>query len=181
VLCGLLFLSGSCINSNQFLDLNDARKPSEMTTQESNDFVVVGAGAGGSAAAVRLSESGKYSVLLIEAGRDDPWVWLKIPLGIGVVLTKERALWRNWTQVEPNLNNRKIFWLRGRVLGGTSTVNGMLRVRGDPAEYDAWAAAGCDGWDHHSLLPRFKRMEMAAVGKAAYRGRDGPVGTCNEP
>lgn len=136
------------------------------------DYIVVGAGAGGSAAAARLSEDKRFSVLLIEAGRDDPWHWLRVPLGIGKVLTGKRALWRYWTAPEPHLNNREIFWPRGRVWGGTSTVNGMLWVRGDPAEYDGWALPG---WDHPSLLPRFRRMESTALGDAAWRGRDGPV------
>ncbi|MCJ7873497.1 GMC family oxidoreductase N-terminal domain-containing protein [Phaeobacter sp. J2-8] len=139
------------------------------------DYIVVGAGAGGSAAASRLAQGGRHSVLLIEAGRDDPWHWLRVPLGIGKVLTGKRALWRYWTAPEPHLNNREIFWPRGRVWGGTSTVNGMLWVRGDPAEYNSWAAQGCDGWDHASLLPRFQRMESTTLGEDAQRGRDGPV------
>ena len=147
--------------------------PPDMTGQETFDYVVVGAGAAGSAAAARIVEEGRHSVALIEAGRDDPWIWLKIPLGIGIVLTGERAVRRYWTEAEPNLGSRRIFWPRGRVLGGTSTINGMLWVRGDPAEYDRWADMGCTGWDFGSLLPHFKRMEACTLGSDALRGRAG--------
>ena len=144
-----------------------------MTGQETFDYVVVGAGAAGSAAAARIAEEGRHTVALIEAGRDDPWVWLKIPLGIGIVLTGERAVRRYWTEAEPNLGSRRIFWPRGRVLGGTSTINGMLWVRGDPAEYDRWADMGCTGWDFGSVLPHFKRMEACTLGRDTLRGRTG--------
>ena len=147
--------------------------PPDMTGQETFDYVVVGAGAAGSAAAARIVEEGRHSVALIEAGRDDPWVWLKIPLGIGIVLTGERAVRRYWTEAEPNLGSRRIFWPRGRVLGGTSTINGMLWVRGDPAEYDRWADLGCKGWDFGSVLPHFKRMEACTLGRDTLRGRTG--------
>ena len=145
----------------------------DMTGQETFDYVVVGAGAAGSAAAARIAEEGRHSVALIEAGRDDPWVWLKIPLGIGIVLTGERAVRRYRTEAEPNLGSRRIFWPRGRVLGGTSTINGMLWVRGDPAEYDRWADMGCKGWDFGSVLPHFKRMEACTLGRDTLRGRTG--------
>ena len=144
-----------------------------MTGQGTFDYVVVGAGAAGSAAAARIAEKGRHSVALIESGRDDPWIWLKIPLGIGIVLTGERAVRRYWTEPEPNLASRKVYWPRGRVLGGTSTINGMLWVRGDPAEYDRWADMGCTGWDFESVLPHFKRMEACALGRDALRGRTG--------
>ena len=145
----------------------------DMTGQETFDYVVVGAGAAGSAAAARIVEEGRHSVALIEAGRDDPWIWLKIPLGIGLVLTGERAVRRYWTEAEPNLGSRRIFWPRGRVLGGTSTINGMLWVRGDPAEYDRWADMGCKGWDFGSVLPHFRRMEACTLGRDTLRGRTG--------
>ena len=144
-----------------------------MTGQETFDHVVVGAGAAGSAAAARIAEEGRHSVALIEAGRDDPWIWLKIPLGIGFVLTGERAVRRYWTDAEPNLRSREIYWPRGKVLGGSSTINGMLWVRGDPAEYDRWADMGCTGWDFDSLLPHFRRMEACPLGSDTLRGRTG--------
>ena len=144
-----------------------------MTAQETFDYVVVGAGAAGSAAAARIAEKGRHSVVLLEAGRDDPWIWLKVPLGLGIVLAGERAVRRYWTEPEPNLLSRRIYWPRGRVLGGTSTINGMLWVRGDPAEYDRWAQMGCTGWDFDSLLPHLKRMEACTLGNDTRRGRTG--------
>ena len=147
-----------------------------MTEAETFDYVVVGAGAAGSAAAARIAEEGGHSVVLIEAGRDDPWIWLKIPLGIGIVLTGERAVRRYWTEPEPHLLSRRIYWPRGRVLGGTSAINGMLWVRGDPAEYDGWADAGCSGWDFASVLPHFRRMEACTLGSDRLRGRSGKTG-----
>lgn len=146
-----------------------------MTENRSYDFIVVGAGAAGAAAAARLAEDGRFTVLLLEAGIDDPWKWLRIPLGVGIVLTGTRALWRFETQPEPNLYGRQIFWPRGRVLGGTSTVNGMLWVRGDPAEYDAWAQAGNEGWDYQSLLPHFRDVETCTFPCGNQRGRSGPI------
>ena len=144
-----------------------------MTEPETFDYVVVGAGAAGSAAAARIAERGRHSVVLIEAGRDDPWIWLKVPLGVAIVLTGERAVRRYWTEPENHLSSRRIYWPRGRVLGGSSTINGMLWVRGDPGEYDGWAGSGCAGWDFASVLPHFKRMESTVLGADRLRGRTG--------
>lgn len=146
-----------------------------MADQESFDFIVVGAGAAGCATAARLAGAGKYTVLLLEAGSDDSWIWLKVPLGVGKVLVGERALWRYTTQAEPGLAGRRIFWPRGRVLGGTSTINGMLWVRGDPSEYDNWAAMGNTGWSFAELLPYFQKIENTELGEEAFRGRKGPM------
>ena len=140
-----------------------------------HDFIVIGGGSAGSAITARLSESGRHSVLLLEAGADDPWIWLKVPLGAGYVLLSDRGLWRFQTEPEANLSNRKMFWPRGRVLGGSSTVNGMLWVRGEPAEYDNWRDGGCDGWGYDDILPYLKRIESYAGGDSALRGKDGPV------
>ena len=137
------------------------------------DFIVVGGGSAGSAVAARLSESGRHRVLLLEAGEDDPWIWLRVPLGAGYVLLSERGLWRFYTEPEANLANRRMFWPRGRVLGGSSTVNGMLWVRGEPAEYDHWRDLGNPGWGYDDVLPFLKRMEAYAKGdrRGARQGR----------
>jgi choline dehydrogenase len=138
------------------------------------DYVVVGGGSAGSAVASRLSESGRFRVLLLEAGEDDPWIWLRVPLGAGFVLLSQRSLWRFYTEPQANLGNRKMFWPRGRVLGGSSTINGMLWVRGEPAEYNHWRDLGNPGWGYDDVLPYMKRKEAYAQGDGT-RGKHGPV------
>jgi len=138
------------------------------------DYIVIGGGSAGSALTARLSASGRHSVLLLEAGGDDQWIWLKVPLGAGYVLLSERGLWRFYTEPQGKLNGRKMFWPRGRVMGGSSTINGMLWVRGEPAEYDNWRDGGCEGWGYDDVLPYLQRIETYAQGGAA-RGKDGPV------
>jgi choline dehydrogenase len=146
------------------------------TSPEIFDFIIVGAGSAGCALAYRLTESGRHRVLLIEAGLDDRWIWLKIPTGIAKVVVGERALWRYSTETEPGLGNRPLFWPRGRVTGGTATVNGMFWVRGDPAEYDRWRdQLGNEGWGYSDVAPMFRRMEAYAGGDPAVRGRAGPL------
>jgi len=139
------------------------------------DYVVVGAGSAGCAVAGRLSESGRFRVLLLEAGEDDPWLWLKVPLGAGFVLLSQRSLWRFYTEPEANLDGRRVFWPRGRVLGGSSSINGMLWVRGEPAEFEHWRELGNPGWGYADVLPVLKRMEAYGEGDAAVRGKSGPV------
>lgn len=139
------------------------------------DFIVVGAGSAGSAIASRLSESGRHRVLLLEAGEDDPWIWFKVPLGAGYVLLTQRGLWRFHTEPEARMGGRKMYWPRGRILGGSSTVNGMLWVRGEAAEYDNWRNLGNEGWAYADVLPHLKRIESYADGDPALRGHDGPI------
>jgi choline dehydrogenase len=139
------------------------------------DYVIVGAGSAGCVLANRLSASGTHSVCLLEAGDDDNWMWIRIPAGIAHILTGERAIWRFQTEPDEKVGGRGIFWPRGRALGGSSAVNGMIWVRGDPLEYDHWASLGNPGWAYADVLPFLKRMECYAHGDAQYRGRDGPM------
>jgi choline dehydrogenase len=139
------------------------------------DYVVVGAGSAGCAVASRLSESGRFRVLLLEAGEDDPWLWLKVPLGAGFVLLSQRSLWRFYTEPQANLDGRRVFWPRGRVLGGSSSINGMLWVRGEPAEFDHWRQLGNPGWGYADVLPFLKRMEAYGKGDNTVRGNRGPI------
>ena len=146
-----------------------------LADETAYDYVVVGGGSAGSAVASRLSESGRFRVLLLEAGEDDPWIWLRVPLGAGFVLLSQRSLWRFYTEPQANLGDRKMFWPRGRVLGGSSTINGMLWVRGEPAEYDHWRDLGNPGWGYIDVLPYLKRVESYAQGDGTVRGKHGPV------
>ena len=146
-----------------------------MADAEIYDYIIVGAGSSGCALAARLSENPQLRILLLEAGDDDRWIWFSIPLGAGYVWLRERGLWRFQTEPERFMAGRRMFWPRGRVLGGTSSVNGMLWVRGEPAEFDHWSELGNPGWSHADVLPFFKRIESCSFGDPALRGRDGPV------
>ena len=90
---------------------------------QSFDFVIIGGGSAGSAVARRLSDNARHKVLLLEAGQDDRWIWLKVPLGAGKVVLQDRAMWRFYTEPEPHMDNRRMYWPRGRVLGGSSQIN----------------------------------------------------------
>jgi len=147
-----------------------------MTTNNGEyDYIIVGAGSAGCVLANRLTASGKHRVLLIEAGEDDRWIWMRIPAGIAHILTGERSIWRFHTERDEKVGGRQIFWPRGRALGGSSAVNGMIWVRGDPLEYDNWESLGNPGWSIADVLPYLKRMESYALGDPQYRGRDGPM------
>lgn len=139
------------------------------------DYIVVGAGSGGAAAAARLSESGAHSVLLLEAGPRDTNIWTKIPLGVAEVLGRGIYLRDFFTEPDAQLHDRKIYWPRGWATGGSSTVNGMVWVHGTPHLYDEWAADGCLGWSYDDLRPWFRKIESFKGGDAAYRGSSGPM------
>src|ERR1039457_5224609 len=139
------------------------------------DYIVVGAGSAGAALAGRLSEDGTQRVLVVDAGHRDDWIWLRIPAGLIWVLTADRAVIRFETDQESGLSGRRIWWPRGRVLGGSGRVNGMIWVRGDPAEFDHWLDLGNYGWGYRDVLPYFRRMETYQAGDEEVRGRDGPI------
>ena len=138
------------------------------------DYVIVGAGSAGCVLANRLSASGAQ-VVLLEAGPRDLHPWIHIPAGVLKLLYNPLVNWMYASEPDTKTVNRAIHWPRGRVLGGTSSINGMLFVRGNPADYDAWAQMGCRGWTYDECLPHFKSMERYAPGDDAYRGKDGPL------
>ena len=143
------------------------------------DFVVVGAGSAGCVLANRLTESGRHTVLLIEAGGRDSNLNIHIPLMVAKVLNDERYTWQYLTEPQPWLNNKPQRWVRGRVIGGSGSINGNLFVRGDPREYDRWRDQGCFGWGYSDLMPYFKRLEDYPEGDPAVRGRGGPIHCTN--
>ena len=139
------------------------------------DYIVVGAGSAGCVIAARLSEAGK-TVILVEAGSRDRHPLIHIPAGVGHLLYNSRYNWMYSSDGEPGTYNRPIHTPRGKVLGGSSSINGMLYVRGNPADYDGWAQLGCSGWSYDDVLPLFKRSETYENGgEPNYRGRGGPL------
>ena len=142
---------------------------------ETYDFIVTGAGSAGCVVAARLSESGKHSVLLLEAGPKDTNLWLHIPLGMTQLFSHKDLNWRFESDPVETLNGRKLYQPRGKVLGGTSSINGMVYMRGTPSDYDIWRQYGCDGWDWDSVLPYFKKSEDQERGGDDHHGVGGPL------
>lgn len=139
------------------------------------DYIIVGAGSAGCALAARLSEDPAIRVLLIEAGGRDTDPLLHVPLMTGLLLRGGLHAWRFATERDPRLGGRSLNWPRGRVLGGSSAINGMVWMRGRPSDYDAWAQRGLRGWAWDDLLPTFRRIEDFAGGASADHGAGGPV------
>src|SRR4051812_35136998 len=120
------------------------------------DYIIVGAGSAGCVLANRLTENGRKNVLLLEAGPRDTNLWIHVPLGYGKLFTRTDVNWAYQSEPEPTLNGRRIFTPRGKVLGGSSSINGLVYIRGQRADFDGW---GIPGWDFDSLLPYFARAE----------------------
>ena len=139
------------------------------------DHIVVGAGSAGCVLAGRLSEDPGTRVLLLEAGPPDRSLWIHLPIGYGKTMWDRRLNWCFETDPDPNMNGRRIYWPRGKTLGGSSSINGLIYIRGQREDYDAWAAAGNRGWGYDELLPYFRRSEGNQRGADAFHGGDGPL------
>lgn len=139
------------------------------------DVVVAGAGSAGCVLATRLTENPSTTLCLIEAGGRDYNPWIHIPLGFGKLVPNASVNWGYETEPEPHLNGRRLSWPRGKVLGGSGSINGLVFLRGAPSDYDGWEALGARGWAYKDVLPYFKRMEHNVRGADAYRGQGGPM------
>jgi choline dehydrogenase len=150
-----------------------------MTTSEAFDYVVIGAGSAGCVLANRLSATPPNRVLLLEAGGKDDYIWIHVPVGYFKTMHNPRTDWRFATEPDPGLNGRSIKWPRGKVLGGSSSLNGLLYVRGQPDDYDTWRQMGCVGWSFEDVLPYFKKSEDQERGADDYHGTGGPLAVSN--
>lgn len=139
------------------------------------DFIIVGAGSAGCVLANRLSSDPKIKVCLVEAGPKDSSVMVHVPLGIIGMMHSKKMNWRYYTESEPLLNDRKLFWPRGKTLGGSSASNAMCYIRGHACDYDEWAALGNEGWSYQDILPYFKKSEHQERGEDDFHGSSGPL------
>jgi choline dehydrogenase len=143
------------------------------------DVVVLGAGSAGCVLSARLTENPNVSLCVIEAGPRDRNPWIHIPMGFGKLVPNPKVNWDFETEPEPGLDGRKIVWPRGKVLGGSGSINGLVFLRGAPTDYDAWQALGARGWSYRDVLPYFKRMEHCVDGANEWRGTGGPMTISN--
>lgn len=139
------------------------------------DYIIVGAGSAGCALAGRLSENGRHRVLLLEAGGDDRRFWVQVPIGYGKSFYDPSVNWMYMTEPVPTAGNRPSYWPRGKVLGGSSSINAMVYIRGQAGDFDDWRDAGNPGWGWDDILPVYRKMESHEWGESAWHGGSGPL------
>ena len=142
---------------------------------EEFDYIVLGAGSAGGPVVARLVDAGSR-VLLLEAGPEDRNPWIHVPLGFAKTFLDPRVNWKYVTEPEASVGGRRIYWPRGKVMGGSSAINGMVYIRGVAADYNHWRQLGNEGWSFSDCLPYFKRLESHPLGETELHGSDGPVG-----
>lgn len=150
-----------------------------MKQNERYDYIIVGAGSAGCVLANRLSEDKEVSVLLLETGGSDKSLFIQMPTALSIPMNTKKYNWQFETEPEPYLNHRKMHCPRGKVLGGSSSINGMVYVRGHAKDFDEWQQEGATGWDYSHCLPYFKKAETWAFGGDTYRGEKGPLAVNN--
>src|SRR3984893_7508036 len=153
----------------------DTRGGGELSETVEFDYVIVGAGSAGCVLANRLSADGRNSVLLLEAGPKDSNLWIHVPLGYAKLFKDKSVNWMYQTEPEPGLGGRQVFQPRGKVLGGSSSINGLLYVRGQHEDYDRWPQRGNVGWGYDDVLPYFRKAENQQRGADDYHGSGGPL------
>jgi len=143
------------------------------------DFIITGAGSAGCVLADRLSANGRFTVLVLEAGGSDRRFWIQVPIGYGRLYYDKRVNWKYETEADPGIAGRKDYWPRGKVLGGSGSINAMVYIRGQREDYEDWVAAGNPGWGYADVLPYFKKSEDNSRGADDYHGAGGPLGVAS--
>jgi choline dehydrogenase len=147
-----------------------------MTHTEAFDYIIVGAGSAGCVLADRLSAAG-HSVVVLEFGGSDRSVFIQMPSALAIPMNRKKYNWHYESEPEPHLGGRRLHTPRGKGLGGSSSINGLVYVRGNPLDFERWQDEGAAGWNYASVLPYFKRAQRHADGGDEYRGSDGPLDT----
>jgi choline dehydrogenase len=155
-----------------------ARRSGVRVAEEIFDYVIVGAGSAGCVLADRLTADGSQRVLLVEYGGDDGSIYIQMPSALSIPMNMPKYNWFYHTEPEPHLNDRRMHTPRGKVLGGSSSINGLVYIRGNAQDFEAWSAQGAAGWAYRDVLPYFKRAEKHAEGGDEYRGASGKLSTC---
>ena len=156
-----------------------------MAATQEVDYVIVGAGSAGCVLAARITEDPETTVLVVEYGGADNSIYIQMPTALSIPMNMEKYNWFYKSEPEPNLENRRMNCPRGKVVGGSSSINGMVYVRGNPLDFDNWDALGATGWTYRNCLPYFRKAETYSGGGNEYRGNSGPLhtifGPCKNP